>query len=315
MKVFSSGLQRTGTMSLTRALNELNIPTIQFPKELYEDIHHPIISEYDGFTDFPIPLLYQALDKAYPGSKFIHTIRDEQKWLNSVRWLFSTGSVKFNLQANSHAQTFHQAFYGTTLFDEALFLARYRAYNQEAAAYFADRPDDFLVIDLTAGEGYEKICPFLGVEVPEAPFPYANKSEDLGRVRLAKVKRGSTKKARGVLDRSRLRPFFQSIKGVLAPLPLTSPPERLSCRPFFIISTGRSGSTLLRAILNAHPTLCIPPESHRLGQIVQGFNNRFRYQAWDLLPSLAAAEFQKSRGFAYWNLDLTGFFQRAKKIP
>ncbi len=31
--------------------------------------------------------------------------------------------------------------------------------------------------------------------------------------------------------------------------------------PFFIVGSGRSGSTLLRLILNRHPNLCIPPES------------------------------------------------------
>ena len=31
--------------------------------------------------------------------------------------------------------------------------------------------------------------------------------------------------------------------------------------PFFIVSSGRSGTTLLRAVLNAHPSIHIPHES------------------------------------------------------
>jgi 3'(2'), 5'-bisphosphate nucleotidase len=40
--------------------------------------------------------------------------------------------------------------------------------------YFKDRPQDLLVIDVTAGEGWEKLCPFLGKPTPDIPFPKAN---------------------------------------------------------------------------------------------------------------------------------------------
>lgn len=315
MKIFGTGLQRTGTMSLTAALNDLHISARQFPKELYPDINHPLINEYDAFTDFPIPLLYKELDKAHPGSKFIHTIRDEKSWLNSVQWLFTTGSVKFNTVENIHAQTFHQEFYGTTHFDEQLFLARYRRHNEEVAAYFADRPGDLLIINLAEGNNYEKICAFLGQPVPDKPFPYTNKSEGLARVRFRKIRRQAVKNIRNKFRQSRLRPFFIMSKGAVSPLPLTSPPERLSCQPFFILTAGRSGSTLLRAILDTHPDVCIPPESHRLGQIVQNFQQNYRFLPWSYLPALVMAEFQKERGFAFWKLDLAPFFKMAADLP
>ncbi len=38
VKVFGVGFQRTGTTSLAVALNALGIKTLQFPKELYNDI-------------------------------------------------------------------------------------------------------------------------------------------------------------------------------------------------------------------------------------------------------------------------------------
>lgn len=314
MKIFGTGLQRTGTMSLTQALDRINFRANQFPKELYQDVHHPIINEYDAFTDFPIPLIYKALDKAYPGSKFIHTIRDEQKWLNSVRWLFTIGRIKFNTVDNHYAQTFHQAFYGTMHFDETLFLSRYREHNEEVAAYFADRPDDLLVINLADGNNYEKICCFLDAPVPDEPFPFKNKSEAAGKIRFRKFRRRTLKKLKRISRRSRLGPIFLMGKGLLSPHRLTSQPERLSCVPVFILTTGRSGSTLLRAILNQHPTICIPPESHRLGTIIKEFKQNFRYLPWPDVVSLVTAEFQKERGFAFWNLDLAGFFKQAQNL-
>ena len=42
-------------------------------------------------------------------------------------------------------------------------------------------------------------------------------------------------------------------------------------RPFFIIGSGRSGNTLLRRILSAHPSLHIPPETYVLGTVVKRY--------------------------------------------
>ncbi|GAI08625.1 unnamed protein product, partial [marine sediment metagenome] len=38
--------------------------------------------------------------------------------------------------------------------------------------------------------------------------------------------------------------------------------ELNSFTPIFIIGVGRSGTTLLQSILNAHPKICFPPETH-----------------------------------------------------
>lgn len=41
------------------------------------------------------------------------------------------------------------------------------------------------------------------------------------------------------------------------------------CRPFFIVGADRSGTTLLRLMLNRHPMLVIPPESHFLVDLIR----------------------------------------------
>lgn len=35
-------------------------------------------------------------------------------------------------------------------------------------------PGDLLVIDICAGERWEKLCPYLGCEAPDISFPHAN---------------------------------------------------------------------------------------------------------------------------------------------
>jgi 3'(2'), 5'-bisphosphate nucleotidase len=64
--------------------------------------------------------------------------------------------------------------YGCTVFDDAHFRQGYAKFVGEVATYFRDRPNDLLIIDVTAGEGWEKLCPFLGKPIPDLPFPKAN---------------------------------------------------------------------------------------------------------------------------------------------
>lgn len=315
MKIFGTGLQRTGTMSLTRALKRIGIETVQFPKELYYDLNAGVLNEYDGFTDFPIPLLYQQLDQAYPGSRFIHTIRKEQKWLESVEWLFTTGTIKFNTQNNQHAQEFHRQFYGTTQFDADLFLARYRKHNQAVKDYFADRPDDFLVINFEAGDGFPEICNFLGLEIPEAAFPHVNKSESTLKVVAQRRWRDSRVGLRRKWRRSGLRKSAQLLKRNFLPYPLQSDPDNLKCTPFFIVSTGRSGSTLLRTLILQNKSVSIPPESHMLGKVVDKYNGGIRKLPWEYVVRLVAAEFQSTHGFELWEMPLNKFYKSATKLP
>lgn len=54
--------------------------------------------------------------------------------------------------------------------------------------------------------------------------------------------------------------------------------------PFFIVGSGRCGSTLLRRILTAHSRVCIPPEMGYLAQVIEGFRQR----AWRKWPQLCA---------------------------
>ena len=59
-----------------------------------------------------------------------------------------------------------------------IYVDRYKNHNREVNEYFKDRPDDLLVMDVTAGDGWEKLCPFLGVDIPDIDFPPANKAKD-----------------------------------------------------------------------------------------------------------------------------------------
>ncbi|MEJ7753802.1 MAG: sulfotransferase, partial [Candidatus Limnocylindrales bacterium] len=58
--------------------------------------------------------------------------------------------------------------------NEATYLARYEGHNRAVAQHFRDRPEALLVMRITAGDGWERLCPFLGQAVPDMPFPHVN---------------------------------------------------------------------------------------------------------------------------------------------
>ena len=188
MKIFCTGWQRTGTTSLARALSSIGIRTLDYPKELFHDVDDKIVERYQAFTDNPIPLVYRELDARYPGAKFLHTERDEEPWLKSIEWLFTIGRIKFEWSNRPIINEMHERLYGTTRFDPERFLERYREHNAEVRAYFAERPEDLLVLDVTAGDGFERICPFLGLEMPDHEFPHTNPAEKGWKVVLRRVR-------------------------------------------------------------------------------------------------------------------------------
>lgn len=124
--------------------------------------------KFQALQDVPWAALYKELDDAYPNSKFILTERDEEEWLNSALKHFKDNY--FDL---------HKWLYGEGVMagNEALYLERYRRHNKEVREYFKNRPEDFLVMNLKAGDGWETLCHFLKLPIPNKPFPYENKGK------------------------------------------------------------------------------------------------------------------------------------------
>ncbi len=76
-KIFGIGLMKTGTTSLCHALEILGYSAIQSPEPLER------INQYDAAADRNITENFEYLDRLYPGSKFIYTIRDTSSWIQS----------------------------------------------------------------------------------------------------------------------------------------------------------------------------------------------------------------------------------------
>ncbi len=176
-KIFGIGLNKTATTSLKTALETLGYKTIHNPAKIKRAIKkrnenkkilHKI-DQYDAFCDVPIPSIFKELDKDYPNSKFILTTRNKENWLNSRR-----KHVMVN-----RGNPFYK--YDWLDINYPGWREEYNSHHKEVINYFEDRKDDILVIDITKGEGWEKICPFLNNDIPNKPFPRKNNSNDLKR--------------------------------------------------------------------------------------------------------------------------------------
>ncbi|MFW6058694.1 MAG: sulfotransferase, partial [Phycisphaeraceae bacterium] len=186
-RIFGIGLSKTGTTSLGLALNRLGIPTIDFPhdpvtlRQLEQgDYRLKVLERYQAATDTPVAPYYAQLDAVYPGSKFILTVRDKASWLRSVEehWKFSAEWAGHHRDFRRFTYFMHVAVYGVYAFERQRFAHVYDQHTRNVLDYFKDRPDDLLVLDVCNGEGWEKLCPFLGLPVPDEPFPRSNTKQE-----------------------------------------------------------------------------------------------------------------------------------------
>lgn len=99
--------------------------------------------------------------------------------------------------------------------------------------------------------------------------------------------------------------------------------------PFFIVGSARSGTTLLRLILNAHPEVAVPPESRFVVELYRGREvvdaetflqelcDHKRYATWDLPIWLVRDELAAQGEIAYADAIRAAFraYARAQAKP
>ena len=167
-KIFSLGLTKTGTTSLHHALTTLKIKSthsMDHARAIDKSIREgklglstiPNIQAVTGGTVWHQHL--QILDQQYPGSKFILPVRNINDWLISIK----RHTIKHNQSAKI-----------ARLFDPDQLRQQYHDHVSKVKKYFEQRPQDLLILNVTGGEGYEKLCPFLGIPIRRGKFPHKN---------------------------------------------------------------------------------------------------------------------------------------------
>jgi hypothetical protein len=177
-RVFGIGWAKTGTTTLGGCLRTLGFDVHGQALWLMPGIMagdpQPSIAlagQRQAFHDWPWILLYRELDAAFPGSRFVLTVREPRRWVESYRaMLAAQGPPPPDLAG------IRRFLFGVDVDsadDEAL-MERYRRHNDAVLGHFRGRSNDLLVVDWELGHGWKELCGFLGVAEPERPFPRLN---------------------------------------------------------------------------------------------------------------------------------------------
>jgi hypothetical protein len=175
-KVIGLGYSKTGTTTLRECFRVFDIPFIGFEVELTRQVvgGNPgpslaALAAYDAAANWPWPLIYREIDAAYPGSRFILTVRrDGPTWLRS---LISQAKKKPRGEYREWVYG-----HGDPVGHEDELIARYESHNEAVRRHFADRPEQFLEVCWETGSGWRELCEFLERPIPAIPFPRANPS-------------------------------------------------------------------------------------------------------------------------------------------
>jgi hypothetical protein len=190
-RVFAIGLNKTGTSSVREALVLLGVQPIPSAQAVVrEGLVDAVLRDGDreralafarryrvlGDRPWNVGDMYRRLHERFPDSRFVLTVRDEESWWRSVsHWV----------EHKPHMRDVYALHLGGGVFERERFLAHYRAYREEVLGYFREvAPDRLLVMDPERGDGWDLLCPFLGVSIPSRPFPHANRQRYLEQAPL-----------------------------------------------------------------------------------------------------------------------------------
>jgi hypothetical protein len=199
LKVVGSGLGRTGTKSMQTALNMLGVGPCHHMVEVFS---HPqsmpwwidasegrpnwdlIFKDYRSMVDYPGAAYWKELADHYPEAKVLHTVRDPDKWFDSTQaTIFAPQGAAARADGDSVQTRFFNSFIGDLrphLADRAYMTDFFRKHTEAVKAAIA--PERLLVFEV--GEGWERLCKFLGVPVPAEPYPSENSTAEFqARVR------------------------------------------------------------------------------------------------------------------------------------
>jgi hypothetical protein len=213
MKVIGAGFGRTGTTSLKAALETLGFGRSYQLTEVFKHPEHVAFWEaarrgervdWEGFfagygvaVDWPAFSFYKELMQAFPEAPVILTVRDPERWYESVRSTIygihklSAGPAPVRLAfaltglfspavtgiARLADRTLWDGLFDGRFEDRSFAIETFHRHNAEVRRRVP--PERLLVYNVKAG--WAPLCDFLGVEVPDEPFPHLNDTRQMRR--------------------------------------------------------------------------------------------------------------------------------------
>lgn len=187
LQVVGTGLGRTGTMSMKLALEQLGFGPCHHMVEVFGHMDSvplwiaagegrpdwdAVFDGYNSVVDYPGAAFWRELTAYYPSAKVLHTVRDPDQWFESTQaTIFSPERDA----ANGPPQM--AAFFAAVMRDlgerrhDRAFMVDY--FERHTAEVLNTIPKERLLV-YRPGDGWAPLCAFLGVPVPDTPFPKVN---------------------------------------------------------------------------------------------------------------------------------------------
>ncbi len=208
LEIIGAGFGRTGTYSLKAALERLGFGPCHHMSEVINDPEQVtlwaevaggrpdferIFAGFRSAVDFPVSAYWQDVLAATPGAKVILSDRDPEDWYGS----FSQTILPLILDKAAWPDTrrawfemIDKVIIGKAMggrADREGILAAYRANAEAARALEAEGR----ALVFRSRDGWAPLCDFLGVEVPDEPYPKTNPRAEF----FAAVKSGTEQPA------------------------------------------------------------------------------------------------------------------------
>ncbi len=200
LEVIGAGFGRTGTLSLKLALEQLGFGPCYHMVEVFQNPDsigwwldaangkpdwEKIFAGYNSTVDWPSCTFYAELAEAFPDAKVILTERDPEAWFKS------TQATIFPAEMPPGTPSAFQQMFNKVI--AQLFDGRIRehdhvidVFKRHNAAVRERIPAERLLVYEVA-QGWEPLCSFLGVPVPDVPPPRVNSTEEFVANRKARA--------------------------------------------------------------------------------------------------------------------------------
>lgn len=202
-------------MSLKAALEELGFGPCYHMIEVFAHPEHadhwqaawrgePVdwegfLGGYEAAVDWPACSFYEELMERYPDAKVILTVRDPERWYESMRsTIYKLTRISTRSSLSRVGLAFLSLFVSGTFTIRPLQIAEEIVLRGTFDGKFEDKhhaievfnrnneevrrrvPQERLLI-YEVKEGWEPLCEFLGVEEPDKPFPRLNDAAEMRR--------------------------------------------------------------------------------------------------------------------------------------
>ncbi len=204
LKVIGAGLPRTATWSQKLALEQLGFGPCYHMSEALQHPEHwalweraargesidweDIFAGWGSTTDAPGCKVYKALADRYPEAKVVLSVRDPEKWFASTQNTVLSGDIVGFHGARGSLGMVEAVGWGSDprLRDRAYMMDRFHSHIEDVKRNI---PAERLLV-YQVSDGWAPLCAFLGLEVPDAPFPQVNSTEDFRAMIAARAADG-----------------------------------------------------------------------------------------------------------------------------